>query len=186
MKRIAGLILVLGGLFVLPGMSVSAAEPEPTPTPKPHAKSKTLADIAGNIKLGEAEGKKDEGKGQGGVVIDNTNLKEMGKGAVISEGGSLAPSIASDGPDGDLGDEAAPEPEANSKNDEIERLEAQLKAIKKAQEEHKKANIYNGAGPQYRSPGTRDPLDIQREQIEAQLEAAKKGEAQSRRRPRTR
>lgn len=173
---ISSTILLAGGLLLI-GSMATAGNPQPTPKPKVQKKSgpKTLGEIAAGIKL-EGGSSTAEGTQKEGVVIDNSNLKEMGKGAVISEGGSLAPSSSSAHRSSEGGDESVEGngPEANK--DEIDKLEAQLEAIRKAEKENKRVNMYNGAGPQYRSPGTKDPLEQQRKDLEAQLKAAKAGQ----------
>lgn len=189
MKATSTLTCLLTGAALLIGPSAFAGDPQPTPVPKVQKKStaKTLADLAGSIKLGAKD--KDD---KAGVVIDNNNLKKMGEGAVISQGGTLAssPSRASSGGEknsaGEMGAETP-----HKKNKDVELLEAKLEAVKKAEKENKRANMYNGAGPQYRTPGTRDPLEIQREKLEAKLKEAKansqtSSDNTSQRRPRTR
>ncbi len=194
MKVKSTLSCILVGGFLLIGGTALASDPQPTPKPKleKNRKAKTLGDLAGSIKLGESGQGKDSSEKKS-IVIDNKSLKKMGEGAVMSEGGSLAAS--GEGPvrrgEGEAADSENLDGEPGTREkaartDEVEKLEAQLEAIKKAQEENKKANLYNGAGPQYRSPGTRDPLEIQKEEIEAQLAAAKKassGAGQGTRRP---
>jgi len=164
--------IMMGALLTI--LPAFGSDPAPTPTPKVRKSSgpKSLGDIAGGIKL-------DKSKDSKGVVIDNSNLKELGDGAVVSRGGSLAPSIQSGGDSGEDADgEALEDPGAASSGDrkklsKVEILEAQLEAVRQAEDENKKANIYNGMGPQYRSPGTKDPLQEQRKALEVELEKAK-------------
>lgn len=194
MKVKSTLSCLLVGGFLLVGGTAVASDPQPTPKPKieKNGKAKTLGDLAGSIRLGET-GRGKVSSQETPIVIDNKNLKKMGEGAVVSEGGSLA---ASAGGAGRMGEEGAGDSEnlegepgtrqKAARVDEVKKLEAQLEAIKTAEKENKKANMYNGAGPQYRAPGTRDPLEIQKEEIEAKLAAAKKassGAGQGSKRP---
>ncbi|RLE17587.1 MAG: hypothetical protein DRJ65_22575 [Acidobacteria bacterium] len=159
--------LTLGGL-----PAATAEDPQPTPAPKAETaktkRPKSLADLAGGIKLQQPENSK-----EGGVVIDNSNLKEMGEGAVISEGKSLSGSAQGGSRMPALGSEQGPsDADLDKARQEVELLQAQLKAVNQATEENQAVNLYNGMGPQYRAPGQSDPLQNQRRDLEKKLEDA--------------
>lgn len=164
--------MVLGLVVIIP-FGVGADEPEPTPSPVPTKapvkRPKTLADLAGGIKLQQTEGTK-----EGAVVIDNANLKAMGEGAVVSEGkASGSAPIAGIGLGADDHEGSVEEsPEVMAARREISRLKEQMETLQDASGERKKANMYTGAGPQYRPPGVGDPLDTQMEKVQGELEAA--------------
>ena len=159
--------------FIFCGLPAAAAEdPQPTPAPKAEAtktkRPKTLADLAGGIKLQQPESQK-----AGGVVIDNNNLKEMGEGAVISEGKNLSGSAQGGSRMPVLGTQGGPsDSDLDKARQEVELLQAQLKAVNQATEENQAVNLYNGMGPQYRAPGQSDPLQNQRRDLEKKLEDA--------------
>ncbi len=168
--RCVGVAVTVFGLIGLP--AAVAEEPQPTPAPKAEAvktkRPKTLADLAGGITLQQPDGQK-----QGGVVIDNANLKEMGEGAVISEGRSLAGSAKTGSRTPVLGTQQGPsDADLDKARQEVELLQAQLKAVNQATEENQAVNLYNGMGPQYRAPGQSDPLQNQRRDLEKRLEDA--------------
>ncbi len=165
-----GVVVIALGLIGLP--SAAAEEPQPTPAPKAEAsktkRPKTLADLAGGLKLQQPEDQK-----QGGVVIDNANLKEMGEGAVISEGKNLAGTGRGGSPALGFGSKQGPsDADLDRARQEVELLQAQLEAIDQATEENKAANLYSGMGPQYRPPGVTNPLQNQREDLKKRLEDA--------------
>jgi len=173
MKALFRIILV--GCVLVPAVMVStqARGEDPEPTPKPeHAKAqpkrpKTLSDLAGGIKL-----QQEKDGSEGPVVIDNSNLKSMGRGGVVSEGGNLMPS-STPGVSGARGQGSEEEdPKLKKARDEVDRLEEQKKALNKASEERKKVNMYTGAGPQYRPPNVSDPLDTQTKNLDNDLQAA--------------
>ncbi len=171
MRVVVGAMVL--GLMVIAPMYIGAEDPEPTPNPvptkAPAKRPKTLSDLAGGIKLQQPEGKKD-----GGVVIDNANLKAMGQGAVISEGKVSSAPVTGSGPGGEGVDAAVEESkEMAAARREIARLEEQMKALDNASGERQKANMYTGAGPQYRPPGVSDPLDTQIKKVQGELQAAK-------------
>ncbi len=166
---------VVTALIFLVPLRGNAEEPEPTPKPAatkaPAKRVKTLSDLAGGIKLQQPPEEK-----AGGVVIDNSNLKAMGEGAVISEGKAMSSSVSrvpsSQPPDPD-------EPPTESREvtrfrDKVKGLEQQKKALDKAATDRNKTNMYTGAGPQYRPPGVEDPLDMQRQKVDRELDIAKK------------
>ncbi len=165
-----GVVVTAFGLIGLP--AAVAEEPQPTPAPKAEAattkRPKTLADLAGGIKLQQPDGQK-----QGGVVIDNANLKEMGEGAVISEGRNLAGSAQTGSRMPALASKQGPsDADLDKARQEVELLQAQLKAVNQATEDNQAVNLYNGMGPQYRAPGQSDPLQDQRKDLEKRLEDA--------------
>ena len=165
-----GVAVIALGLIDLP--AVMAEEPQPTPAPEAEAsktkRPKSLADLAGGIKLQQPEG-----QSEGGVVIDNANLKEMGEGAVISEGKSLAGSAMTGSRTPVLGAQQGPsDADLDKARQEVELLQAQLKAVNQATEDNKAVNLYNGMGPQYRAGGQSDPLQDQRRDLEKKLEDA--------------
>ncbi len=164
---------VVTALMLVVPLRGNAQEPEPTPKPAatkaPAKRMKTLSDLAGGIKLQQSPEDK-----AGGVVIDNSNLKAMGQGAVVSEGKNLGGS-ASALPSGNQGVDDTPgeSPEMDALHRKIQGLEQKLDALDDASKERDKVNMYTGAGPQYRPPGVSDPVDTQRKKIEADLQAAK-------------
>ncbi len=158
------------------GLGADDSEPTQTPTPVPtkvpEKRPKTLSDLAGGIKLQQPEG-----ENVSGVVIDNANLKAMGDGAVFSQGGSLSSSAPGPGTKrsnsgSDTSMRTSGEMERLRGN--VQNLEAQRKALDDAANERNKTNMYTGAGPQYRPPGVEDPLDLQREKVDRELDTAKK------------
>lgn len=160
-------------MMVMAPLGVGADDPEPTPSPVPTKvpakRPKTLSDLAGGIKLQQSEEKKD-----GVVVIDNANLKAMGEGAVVSEGKASGAPVAGLGLGVEGADDSAEaSPELMAARREIQRLEEQLETLNDASGERQKANMYTGAGPQYRPPGVGDPLDTQIEKVQGELQAAK-------------
>ena len=157
------------GLIGLPSAIAEDPQPKPEAEAVKTKRPKTLADLAGGIKLQQPDGEEKKE----GVVIDNANLKAMGEGAVISEGKGLAGTAATGSlMPGPGGEEVPSDADLDKARQDIELLQAQLEAIGKATEENKKANLYNGAGPQYRAPGVTDPLDNQRQDLEQKLEEA--------------
>ncbi len=165
-----GVAVTAFGLIGLP--AAVAEEPQPTPVPRAEAsktkRPKTLADLASGIKLQQPDGQK-----QGGVVIDNANLKEMGEGAVISEGRALTGSARTGSRMPALASEQGPsDADLDKARQEVELLQAQLKAVNQATENNQAVNLYNGMGPQYRAPGQSDPLQDQRKDLEKRLEDA--------------
>lgn len=175
MKNVMRVVVggVVLGLMVMVPVCIGAEEPEPTPSPVPTKapvkRPKTLSDLAGGIKLQQSEEKKD-----GGVVIDNANLKAMGQGAIVSEGKASSAPVAGLGLGGQGADGSVEESQEMTANRrEIARLEMQMKALNDASGERQKANMYTGAGPQYRPPGVSDPLDTQMEKVQGELRAAK-------------
>ncbi len=159
--------------FIMSGLPAAVAEdPKPTPAPKAEAsktkRPKTLADLASGIKLQQPESQK-----EGGVVIDNANLKKMGEGAVVSEGRTLSGSAQGGSRTPVLGTQQGPsDADLDKARQEVELLQAQLKAVNQATEENKAVNLYAGMGPQYRAPGQSDPLQNQRRDLEKKLEDA--------------
>jgi len=150
-------------------------DPKPTPSPEPAKveakRPKTLSDLAGGIQLQKPEGKKD-----GGVVIDNSNLKKMGEGAIVSQGKAVKGSSSFRDPSTQQGSD---EPQAEAQEvtrmrEKIKALEQRKAALDDAAKERKKTNMYTGAGPQYRPPGVEDPLDQQRKKIDHDLDVAEK------------
>ncbi len=166
-----GMAVTALGLIGLP--TAGAEEPQPTPAPKAETsktkRPKTRADLASGIKLQQPENQK-----EGGVVIDNANLKEMGQGAVISEGKNLAGTGQRSSRPLGLGVEQQGPSDADldKARQEVELLQAQLKAINQATEENKGANLYSGMGPQFRPPGVEDPLQNQQKDLEIRLKDA--------------
>ncbi len=169
---LVGCVLVSAAL--VPGQA-RCEDPQPTPSPEPTKvqakRPKTLSDLAGGIQLQKPEGEKD-----GGVVIDNSNLKKMGEGAVVSQGKAVRRSPSVRGPSGRA---ETDEPQAESQEvarmrEKVQALEQRKAALDEAAEGRKKTNMYTGAGPQYRPPGVEDPLDQQRKRIEHDLDVAKK------------
>jgi len=178
--------LVLGG-FLVSASVLSAADPASSSKTKKTTRPKTLGDIAGQIKIDKSESSE-------GIVIDNANLKELGQGGIVSKGGSLAPSMPMPAPAPSTpGTSAGPAPggaavpgqpgqpgvrpqgrkQDSGSPDNVALLEAQLEAIRKAEQANRRANLYNGSGPQYRAPGTPDVIKKQRQQLENELRQAK-------------
>ena len=182
-------LLIAAGLSV--GVSPILFGEEPTPTPSPETaekapkeqpkRPKTLSDLAGGIKLKPVgNGAQDSEKG---IVIDNSNLKEMGEGAVITE---AKPSSGS-GPvfgtsEKNSGTQGSSE--LDQLQDKIEQLKKQRKALGQVADERDKANMYVGAGPQYRPPGVTDPLDSERQRLDKELAAAQRELAERKKRTR--
>lgn len=160
-------------LMVIAPSPADAENPEPTPSPEPTKavtkRPKTLSDLAGGIKLQQPEGKKD-----GGVVIDNSNLKAMGAGAVVSEGkASNVPGARIGSDDEDAAEHPRDTREMAQLRDKIKLLEEQMEVIGGVSKERQKTNMYTGAGPQYRPPGVADPIDTESKRIEGELRTAK-------------
>ena len=163
----AAAFALMFGLSSLAGADEPQPKPTPEPTPVETKRPKSLADLASGIKIQPIEEEK-----SGSVVISNENLKEMGEGAVVSQGNSIGGSPGAarsnaarrgSGGTGQAGEDL---------QKEIENLEVQLAAIRKAEAENRKANLYSGSGPQYRAGGVTDPLQTQREDIEKKLSDA--------------
>ncbi len=172
-------LLIAAGLSV--GVSPILFGEEPTPTPSPETaekapkeqpkRPKTLSDLAGGITLKPVEsGAQDSEKG---IVIDNSNLKEMGEGAVINETKPMSGSAPVFGTaEDESGTQASSE--IQQLQEKIDQLKKRRKALGQVADERDKANMYVGAGPQYRPPGVTDPLDTERERLDKELAAAQR------------
>ncbi|MCD4749241.1 MAG: hypothetical protein K8R59_07695 [Thermoanaerobaculales bacterium] len=177
--KVLNRMLVTGltaGMMVTAPLCVEADDPEPTPSPAPTEVSvkrpKTLSDLARGFTLQQLEGKTD-----GGVVINNANLKAMGEGAVISEGKSLdssGPVRRAGGLGSDSDASMKTSREVEQLREKVRNFESQKKALDDAAKERDKTNMYTGAGPQYRAPGVADPVDLQRRKIDRELDIARK------------
>lgn len=173
-RMIRTMLSTVVAVAVLLPMAAVAQETEPTPAPKAKTiekkRPKTLADLAGGMKLKAPEDLKEDGS----VVIDNSNLKEMGEGAVVSESKNLAGNSGRS-PLFDRnteGDEVPTAADLDKARQDIELLKAQIEATKELAEKTKKANLYQGTGAHYRPGGVTDPVDDQSEELQQQLKEA--------------
>jgi hypothetical protein len=130
-------------------------------TPGTAAQPRSLAEVARNVRLQQPSD--DEG-----IVISNSNLQEIGdQGWVSVTGTAQGPLLGAAAPAG--GDRTAWEERYREQRDSIDKLEAWLRANEEAMRQVPDP-YRQGRGAHSYAPGRQSEIQLQRSQLEAQLE----------------